>query len=170
MTRVGGESGRENDKWARNTDGQPAKESNMTCAHDLVVILANGPEQERTVVRWCQHCGAIVVDVDVDGRTAPGMAMKMRFPTAPNNFEIRESLWLGHGHGGVYGDDGEMACGQCMPNHDYKRQPLIDCVRAAMKALHDRIRRLEVKKCECDNPSGHADTVDFCCDCGGYRP
>ena len=32
------------------------------------------------VVRWCPLCGAIVIDVDFDGRTAPGRIMTMRFP------------------------------------------------------------------------------------------
>jgi len=37
---------------------------------------------------------------------------------------IRKALWLGHGHDGLYGDDGEMQCnlGGCML--DYKRDPL----------------------------------------------
>src|SRR6185437_7427288 len=38
--------------------------------------------------------------------------------------EIRKALWLGHGHEGLYGDDGEMQCniGGCML--DFKRDPL----------------------------------------------
>lgn len=32
------------------------------------------------VVRWCPTCGAVVVDIDVDGRTMPGRVMKMRWP------------------------------------------------------------------------------------------
>lgn len=32
------------------------------------------------VVRWCSKCGAIVIDVDYDGRTNPGAIMPMRFP------------------------------------------------------------------------------------------
>lgn len=51
--------------------------------HDLIEIMQR-PNHDApdavTVVRWCQQCGAIVVDVDVDGRTAPGSAMKMRLP------------------------------------------------------------------------------------------
>ena len=35
---------------------------------------------ETNVVRWCQTCGAVVVDVDVDNRTAPGGHLKMLFP------------------------------------------------------------------------------------------
>lgn len=47
---------------------------------------------------------------------------------------LREYLWLSHGHGGVYGDDGEMQCGQCRPVWDYKRAPLGDVIRAASEA------------------------------------
>lgn len=32
------------------------------------------------VVRWCKKCGAVVVDTEVDGRTAPGRIMGMKFP------------------------------------------------------------------------------------------
>lgn len=32
------------------------------------------------VVRWCRDCGAIVVDVDVDGRVSPGAVSPMVFP------------------------------------------------------------------------------------------
>lgn len=48
--------------------------------HELVVILADGPEQEQTVVRWCNTCGAITVDIDADGETAPGAIMALQLP------------------------------------------------------------------------------------------
>lgn len=32
------------------------------------------------VVMWCPNCGAVVIDVECDGRTAPGRIMKMLFP------------------------------------------------------------------------------------------
>ena len=32
------------------------------------------------VVRWCNRCGAVVIDIDYDNRTSPGAVMKMRFP------------------------------------------------------------------------------------------
>ena len=40
--------------------------------------------------------------------------------------QLREHLWLGHGHEGQYGDDGEMQCAACLPfgMHDYKREPI----------------------------------------------
>jgi hypothetical protein len=49
----------------------------------------------------------------------------------------RRLLWLRHGHTGLYGDDGEMQCGQCVL--DFKRQPLDEIEanfkRQALKAL-----------------------------------
>lgn len=32
------------------------------------------------VLRWCPKCGAVVVDLDIDGRTMPGNVVKMRIP------------------------------------------------------------------------------------------
>ncbi len=60
----------------------------MTCVvtrkpHRLEVI-ASQPSivapGAKGVVRWCCDCGAVVVDVDVDGRTHPGGDAAMRFP------------------------------------------------------------------------------------------
>ena len=48
--------------------------------HSLVPILSSGSWSHDEVARWCKECGAVVVDVDVDGRTNPGGVMKMRFP------------------------------------------------------------------------------------------
>lgn len=52
----------------------------MTHDHSLEDIFLHGPEMEETVVRWCPTCGAVVIDVDIDGRTNPGAIMKMKFP------------------------------------------------------------------------------------------
>jgi hypothetical protein len=53
-----------------------------TCGgqHHLLTIYRSGPSMEENVVRWCKRCGAVVVDVDVDGRTAPGSFMPMQLP------------------------------------------------------------------------------------------
>lgn len=48
--------------------------------HNLKVIYVDNCINSERVVRWCADCGAIVVDVDVDGRTYPGLVMKMKFP------------------------------------------------------------------------------------------
>jgi len=53
--------------------------------------------------------------------------------------QAREALWLGHGHTGLYGDDGEMQCGLCKPAVDFKRQPIVELVGA----LKEEIRRLQ---------------------------
>jgi hypothetical protein len=50
--------------------------------HALQVIsrvTAGFPGGDR-VVRWCSDCGAIVRDMDIDGRTQPGAEMPMKFP------------------------------------------------------------------------------------------
>ncbi len=39
-----------------------------------------GPEDAQAVVRWCEFCGAVVVDLEFDGRTIPGGIRKMVFP------------------------------------------------------------------------------------------
>ena len=58
----------------------------MSCtkgSHSLIVIYKedhDNENEESIVVRWCTECGAVVVDVDFDGRTAPGHIMKMRVP------------------------------------------------------------------------------------------
>lgn len=50
--------------------------------HNLVELYRHGyAEDTVTVVRWCTECGAVVVDVDYDGRTSPGGVVPMRFPT-----------------------------------------------------------------------------------------
>ena len=59
----------------------------------------------------------------------------------------REILWLGHGHTGVYGDDGEMQCGACLPHWDYKNRPLSDVAITALNALRDD---LAAKTAECE--------------------
>jgi hypothetical protein len=54
----------------------------MACSkHTLEVIMSRGEGYGcDAVVRWCSQCGAIVIDVDCDNRTAPGRIMKMRLP------------------------------------------------------------------------------------------
>jgi hypothetical protein len=55
----------------------------MTCKsgnHSLIVILSSNHWDCDEVVRWCKKCGAVVVDVEVDGRVQPGRVMPMKFP------------------------------------------------------------------------------------------
>jgi len=53
--------------------------------HDLKVIYSNSGYDSAHVVRWCVDCGAVVVDLEFDGRTRPGGIMKMRFPKYRKN-------------------------------------------------------------------------------------
>lgn len=55
--------------------------------HSLDTILSV-PEWDGTarVVRWCVICGAVVVDVDIDGRVSPGHGTRMRFPLLARAF------------------------------------------------------------------------------------
>jgi len=48
---------------------------------------------------------------------------------------LREYLWLSHGHQGLYGDDGEMQCGECPA--DYKRDDLSELILKAKKAKEE---------------------------------
>lgn len=61
--------------------GTVIKPSCVAGTHNLKVILRDGGDAEENVVRWCVDCGAIVIDVDYDGRTNRGQYMKMKFPT-----------------------------------------------------------------------------------------
>jgi len=51
------------------------------CDHHLIDIYTEGPDYNCIVVRWCSICGAIVIDRDHDGRTSPGIIMRMTLPT-----------------------------------------------------------------------------------------
>jgi hypothetical protein len=49
--------------------------------HDLVEIFRSSYSyDEEGVVRWCRLCGAVVVDLEYDGRIHPGGVMKMLTP------------------------------------------------------------------------------------------
>jgi hypothetical protein len=47
---------------------------------DLTIITSNPLAYSDEVVRWCKHCGAVVVDEDSDGRIYPGQIKQMQFP------------------------------------------------------------------------------------------
>ena len=49
--------------------------------HDYVKIYEDEKLYDQTnVVRWCQQCGAVVVDVICDNRTIPGRIKKLALP------------------------------------------------------------------------------------------
>jgi len=55
--------------------------------------------------------------------------------------EIRNLMWLNHGHVMIYGDDGEMQCGQCAKFGcwDYKNAPLAEVRNAYNLAFLERV-------------------------------
>lgn len=55
----------------------------------------------------------------------------------------RYHYWAGHGHEGIYGDDGEMQCVEC--GVDYKRDPLAIVMGAATKAKMEWKSKIELK-------------------------
>lgn len=48
--------------------------------HPLKEIMRTSDGFVDKVVRWCPDCGAVVVDMDSDGRVYPGRFMKMKLP------------------------------------------------------------------------------------------
>lgn len=56
----------------------------------------------------------------------PGVVLGLIARIRELELKYRARLWLGHGHTGQYGDDGEMQCSACAPfgAWDYKRKPL----------------------------------------------
>lgn len=48
--------------------------------HPLKEIMRTSNGFVDQVVRWCPDCGAIVVDVDCDGRVYAGNCIKMKLP------------------------------------------------------------------------------------------
>ena len=62
---------------------------------------------------------------------------------------LRKMLWLSHGHTGMYGDDGEMQCGQCAVEYgfwDWKRTSIgeieIKMHEAALKKFRKEQEKL----------------------------
>jgi hypothetical protein len=63
------------------------------CNHNLIVIYTDpAGHDEEHVVRWCDQCGSIVVDIDYDGRTRAGGIMEMKSPKDYNNNRIKEGM------------------------------------------------------------------------------
>lgn len=48
--------------------------------HSLISIYTEHGDDNHAVVRWCEQCGAVVIDEDMDGRISPGKVMSMQFP------------------------------------------------------------------------------------------
>ena len=69
--------------------------------------------------------------------------------------ELRMRLWMGHGHSGLYGDDGEMQCGQCVPLWDYRRTPIEQLVEHV-----NRLALLRIAEAQKALPTPPAQTED----------
>ena len=59
--------------------------------HSLVEIykIYRG-QDEVEVVRWCEECGSVVVDIDCDGRIYPGAIAKMKIPKSLSDQKARK--------------------------------------------------------------------------------
>lgn len=55
--------------------------------------------------------------------------------------EVRHLMWIHHGHQGIYGDDGEMQCGECSKYGcwDYRNAPLAEVREAYQMARFERM-------------------------------
>lgn len=100
------------------------------------------------------------------------------FNLAKEILKLRQMLWINHGHKGIYGDDGEMQCSECIKKYgfwDWKRTD-IDIIEskiqqanmlemsiqkttkaaAKLSVLRGRLSRKENKKDE----HGNHQTID----------
>ena len=59
--------------------------------------------------------------------------------------QVRLFLLVNHGHKAPYLDDGEMQCGECCPNWDYKRLPLKTLISQMMGLRDAQIAALQAK-------------------------
>ncbi len=63
--------------------GRKATHEERCGANSLLALYRHGGAASDAVVRWCQRCGAVVIDEDYDGRLNPGAYMQMTFPHGP---------------------------------------------------------------------------------------
>ena len=83
---------------------------------------------------------------DAYTRVVDAIAQALAAARAEADRDWRQALWLGHGHLGLYGDDGEMQCAKCRPMWDYKRGSIFDTVHAALCAARAEGARQERKR------------------------
>lgn len=92
------------------------------------------------VVRWTDHNAIMTVMINKLTTLA----------TDADELELkyRKQLWLSHGHKGLYGDDGEMQCSECIVYGamDYKRDPLDKIEAAHHNACMLRVARIIIEK------------------------
>ena len=56
-------------------------------------------------------------------------------------FHLRMMIWLNHGHKGMYGDDGEMQCSQCVMEYGFW-----DWKRTSIKEIQSKMTTANLKK------------------------
>ena len=56
---------------------------------------------------------------------------------------LRRMLWLNHGHKGMYGDDGEMQCGECLIEYGF-----YDWKRTSIDEIEAKIGEAKLKENE----------------------
>lgn len=129
------------------TKGQPAE-------RDLADLKADAEWRHK----WHRRLGR--GEAEPEGRfyerISAALASRAAAPPEDARIEsrLRQELWLGHGHEGLYGDDGEMQCGRCAPTWDYRRAPIDDVIAAAEKArLENAIRTLSASPPERPTPA-----------------
>ena len=54
---------------------------------------------------------------------------------------FRRLLWLNHGHEGIYGDDGEMQCQECLREYGFWDWKTIPAAEIESKMMMANIRR-----------------------------
>ena len=62
----------------------------------------------------------------------------------PEEREIRRILWVNHGHQMIYGDDGEMQCGECMIL-DFKRDSFSKIAKQMVHAAKAEQKRKDAE-------------------------
>ena len=64
--------------------------------------------------------------------------------TLEENKKLRELLWIRHGcsFASLYGDDGEMQCGNCLI--DFKRDPVENILQVFQKIAANKIERFKL--------------------------
>jgi len=67
----------------------------------------------------------------------------MQAALVATEFKYRRQMWMSHGHGSIYGDDGEMQCIECRDygTTDYKRDPLDKVEDAFHRACMARLEK-----------------------------
>ena len=59
---------------------------------------------------------------------------------------LRKMLWLNHGHKGMYGDDGEMQCSECVHKYGFYDWKRTDIHEIESKIFQAALKESSVKK------------------------